>query len=178
MVDENQNAGDKSPTPEEREAQRGASVGRLKDSYLQSLALPVLGGKTAYGSLFMDDLGRVLETAPDQENYAELYKPLIESDVGVRSETLVKKAARIYSEHLSNVKVEDLLGLGNSERKISDEYEGVYVSDLNDEVAKKVIGAYQAHVVEKRASKIASERSKLAVKSLEELVCDSLEGSE
>lgn len=87
---------------------------------------------------------------------------------------LIKYSLAVRQEALSDVQVQDLVGLIGSNKEVRPEYDSVYMGDLfqnNEEVAKEVLGKYQGCSVANTVNKVTSTLEDAHKKGLEELVC-------
>ena len=206
------------PTKEEIEAirntQREIALKNIKDEGLLNLATAYIveesgqfgeAGKSAieqfkYLPAFENGVKYVDHKTGEEVNLAQ--QAMIESRQGGKRYTgnvnefkLIEKGSQIVQEALNNLKVQDMLDLMGSEKKVKKELENDYVGYLNPKISKEdynklsgaqkeilkekkeiyknLVGGYQTYLAQTKVAEALGQSAKQIPKGLESILCES-----
>ncbi len=173
---------EKTMTPKEkREARREFALMNL-DSSLWNYATPKLVTPEQYGQLSLlakEDYNQTISKSPEQSLYEQLFLPQLASEGGaVTSPYLQERSLRILQESILDLKVEDIANYLGLKKPIKKDYKDKYISELNEEDSKVVIGSYMSVKANDIIAKLLGRNKQKISGGLEEILCESEKGKE
>lgn len=154
---------------DDKEGKRKYALTSIKDNYISSLAAAGIGEQASevYGKMFTQGLyaqaiAGGMKKGISKEAYSQLFGHYLLKGEAIVPENHKKDAVGLVSRYALSLKVDDIvkyLGI-----KVKDKYKGKlaglkdkYVSDLDEEIQKYLVGEVQSHVVESALEKATPE---------------------
>lgn len=168
-------------TPEEKKETAREFALKNLDSSLWEYATPKLVTPEQYGQLSLlakEDYNQIISKSPEQSLYEQLFLPQLASEGGaITSPYLQERSLRILQESILSLKVEDISNYFGLKKPIKSAYEDKYVSELDEEDSKVVIGSYMSVKASDIVAKLLGRNKQKISSGLEEILCESGEKS-